>query len=384
MSLQMCIDSLPLTRGLSSLYADQQLTDIRIVCSDGYLMAHKVVLATASHKLREMISTDSTMASNTMVLILSDVCLEDIKAIVDCIYFGQKCIQSNRFKQLSQIADNLGIKVSSAVSAAFAATYILPSVLTTTSHPKTTQRKSLILSDTKKSTQKPLESIQMSFEDSDVETPMDLSVIHKDTIEENVRKIIDSIATNGPKRTQTPGVRRRKQTDPKTILSKVVRFDEIAETSSAQNDNEFDSVADDFIGEYMTNFNEFAHNLSVIPQTTLDSGIPSQCDDQTVDKREIINEDTNEDIKSEVKIVDNSTTKAKTVGRIAKTVSVSDEQLKDCCVCGKTHSTHKQLILHLNKEHKTNDCFKCAVCGKEQKYAKSFAQHCVQCQTTKV
>ena len=395
MPVNICFNSCELMSGLSSLYAKQEMTDLRLVCSDGSLMAHKTVLAAVSDKLLKMMATDNTCNS---VILFADYTKEDIKTIIDCIYFGRQTIESNRFKQLSRIAHNFGIKLKSAVSEALSSGHI-----STPIPPKSSadlipvSKTSIILCDKKQLKPKPLESIRLVYEDHPYghdhhqtqftaqstlsEIPMDLTVTAEEkSVEDNVRNVIDSIAKFGP---QSPSIRRRKQSEPKPIHSKIVRFEENGEPFVR------DAVIDQQLAQMETDINQLSHFANNFGDGSLQSALDSGAQNQSIGQKDGHNKnEVNTENKCEVTVVtntlQNSAIKIKSLVKSPKSATVSEDQLKDCCVCGKAHPTHKQLILHLNKEHKTNEGFKCSVCGKEQKYAKTFAVHSLQCRPIKV
>jgi hypothetical protein len=96
---------------LGQLYLKKELTDVTISCPNGELMAHKLILSAVSYYFRTQFIKSNK--SHNSVLIFADICVEDIKTIVDIIYFGKQLIPNNRSENLIKIAKRFGINLIS-------------------------------------------------------------------------------------------------------------------------------------------------------------------------------------------------------------------------------------------------------------------------------
>lgn len=75
-------------RSFESLWEDDELTDVTLVCRDGsQLMAHKTVLALSSPLLRTIL-TKSKMAGNPVLLLLTIDALV-LERLLRLVYFGE-------------------------------------------------------------------------------------------------------------------------------------------------------------------------------------------------------------------------------------------------------------------------------------------------------
>ena len=73
---------------LKSLWEEQELADVTLVCRDGsQLMAHKTVLALSSPLLRTIL-TKSKMAGNPVLLVLTIDALV-LEKLLRLVYFGE-------------------------------------------------------------------------------------------------------------------------------------------------------------------------------------------------------------------------------------------------------------------------------------------------------
>ena len=145
MSINVCVDPSPVAPGLALLYERQYLTDVRLVCGDGKVLVHKVVLFAVSDLLQDLLSDQSGHHCDNTVILL-DNSVTDVKKIIDCLYYGHQSIASNRFSYLSRIAAKLGIVLRSAVSVALEdnkQTIDWQRALPPTPHPKTGRRSTI-------------------------------------------------------------------------------------------------------------------------------------------------------------------------------------------------------------------------------------------------
>lgn len=94
---------------LSVLYSAQELTDLTIDCPNGRVLAHKLILSSVSHYFRHYLYEKSTKTENNSLIIFADISVEDMKAIIDCIYFGKQLISKNRIQNILKIAERLEI-----------------------------------------------------------------------------------------------------------------------------------------------------------------------------------------------------------------------------------------------------------------------------------
>ena len=78
-----------------SLWAEQELTDVTLVCKDGsQLRAHKTVLALSSPLLR-MILTRSKRSDPILLLLSTDALV--LERLLRLVYFGEVRISANVF-----------------------------------------------------------------------------------------------------------------------------------------------------------------------------------------------------------------------------------------------------------------------------------------------
>ncbi|CAG2175597.1 unnamed protein product, partial [Oppiella nova] len=196
MSVCLCMSG-AVDERMAELYVRQEITDLRLVCSDGSVMAHTVVMASMSEPLLSYLKT--TVSSPAIRDIVSlDTSVADVKSVVDIVYFGRQSVDAKRVQHLTRVAKRLGLHLQTAVSA----------VLETTTAP----HKHCLL--TGHETPDPLPDQQMTRETE--ELAIDLSITSRPDhhMEDNVMKTIESIVANGPQKTP----RRRKQSDPKPVI----------------------------------------------------------------------------------------------------------------------------------------------------------------------
>src|SRR5882724_6843356 len=120
MSVPLSIDQSVVMSRLAELYMSEEMTDLRIVCTDGSLVAHRLVLSSVSDTFNQIVSNNGMSSeANPMVIVMSDHSIKDMKTIVDVIYFGRQSVESNRKKQLIRIADSFGIKLKTNINELF-------------------------------------------------------------------------------------------------------------------------------------------------------------------------------------------------------------------------------------------------------------------------
>ena len=84
-----------------SLWAEQELTDVTLVCKDGsQLRAHKTVLALSSPLLR-MILTRSKMSDPILLLLNTDALV--LERLLRLVYFGQVRMPADVFLHFSTV-----------------------------------------------------------------------------------------------------------------------------------------------------------------------------------------------------------------------------------------------------------------------------------------
>ena len=92
---------------LKSLWEEQELADVTLVCRDGsQLMAHKAVLALSSPLLRTILTSRSKMGGQPVLLLLSTDALV-LERLLRLIYFGEVRLPSDQLEILLSAAEAL-------------------------------------------------------------------------------------------------------------------------------------------------------------------------------------------------------------------------------------------------------------------------------------
>lgn len=89
------------------LYANNKLVDVTLVCVEGSIKAHKIVLSICSPFFQKIIEDNPC---EHPVLILRGTSLQDVEHIIDFMYTGKIRISENDLNSLVQTADDLEIK----------------------------------------------------------------------------------------------------------------------------------------------------------------------------------------------------------------------------------------------------------------------------------
>ncbi|XP_054164350.1 uncharacterized protein LOC128962052 [Oppia nitens] len=410
------------SRELREMYLSQLMTDVIIECIDGSVMAHKLVLSSLSQRLYQLLSKWST--SQLIVIILMDTKVDDMKSIVDCVYFGHQLVDIKRVNQLQQIANTFGLQLKTEEVAEESLNFSRQLIqydingLMRYHSVNNNNNNSLIASDRKRRLKdKPIEPMDLSI-DQLQELPINLSLSStndKTNNEDNIMKTIESIVANGPSIaaiSQPIGrKRRRKQSYPKTVVNKnkeksMVASKHLNVSSNASNTTKQpeDSV------ELLTTNNAIitpTHNQSlnvlkevasmsfgtylspqiqpsmepIVFDVNMDS-VNDNNNSQNMDKEVVDNQISKENIISTTtqlpsKAINDNTIECSPIGCGLAVAVVGNNN--SCPVCLIQLTDSKELISHLNAEHKTNGRFKCFNCGKEQKYAKTLIKHSTNC-----
>ena len=99
-----------LTVSLSHLLASHQLTDCTLVCSDGALSAHRVVLAANSSFFSSVFSMSSLAATHNPVIFLRNIKLAHMRSIVHFLYSGMANVTEEDVDQFIKVATDLKIE----------------------------------------------------------------------------------------------------------------------------------------------------------------------------------------------------------------------------------------------------------------------------------
>ncbi|CAG2106106.1 unnamed protein product [Medioppia subpectinata] len=449
-------DSSAVTTYLCGLYRRQELTDTRIVCTDGSLVAHRLVLSAVWPQLRAAIGcalkTTPAADSSPLVVMVNDIGVDDMRAILDVVYFGRQVVDAQSGQRLQRLANRLDIKLKSqdvkprtpAVAAAKSADLLMPSIAVMaadegvkTSAP-TPRHKCLLSSDKKRLSAK--QSIDVIADQLTMEIPIDLTAnsAPNPSPEDTVMNTIESIVTNGsggqspPLLTAPPKTnRRRKQSSPKTTGAKSAKYVDNNNTNGSPVERPLiqtdapsangppvetslpvDSAADNWPSE--PSKEDFINELvlsklaEVMATSQVDFTLPSMITAPVVDDiaavadiqltagtvaetesiaAAVAKTESTAGAVNGVDVCLESTPKPKPKSRssgkpLGRPVEspVDCDQHTDCPVCLVTCDTLKQLIAHLNADHRTEpNGFRCQKCLKDMKYAKTLVKHSIQC-----
>lgn len=90
-----------------NLYENNKLVDITLVCVEGSLKAHKIVLSICSPFFQKVLEENPCKHP---VLILRGTSLVDMEHILDFMYTGRVTVSENEVTSLMQVADDLEVK----------------------------------------------------------------------------------------------------------------------------------------------------------------------------------------------------------------------------------------------------------------------------------
>ena len=96
-----------LTSSLSSLLATSSLCDCSLICSDGQLSAHKVILAATSSFFSSVFSLNH---HNHPLIYLRGVKTDQMQAVLQFVYEGVCTVQEQSVDSWLEVAADLGIK----------------------------------------------------------------------------------------------------------------------------------------------------------------------------------------------------------------------------------------------------------------------------------
>ncbi|CAG2102713.1 unnamed protein product [Medioppia subpectinata] len=375
-------DSSAVSSGLRELYVGRELTDTRLVCCDGSVLAHRLVLSAVSPLLRSLLTSESSLSSSTASVLFPDDRREDIESIVDCVYFGHKSVDTTRVQPLIRLAAKYGIDLRTSVSAVMASGLRGDAVRNNTaaedddSAGPTAQRSvpsplSMAPHLQCRGTDDRRREVITAHEREEI--AIDLSANSRPQPKrDTIMEAIDAVVANTGAVGEPVVKRRRKQLDPKTIAPKKTKSQDTIDQLNHKSLNALRNVCKDQC---------FAHNSgqTSLNESSVDIAIPlaytsSQSDPETTT--------TNDTTGSAAAF--NSIFRDKVWAQLLKinflrpTVD-PDETDTDCPVCLVTFVTFRQLIDHLNTDHKINNGFQCRKCGKNVKYAKALVTHNTQC-----
>lgn len=75
----------------------ESFADVKLLCRGGMLLAHRLVLASASPLLCRILQ-DCGRGEPTVTVQLPDVCFTDMKCTLDFLYTGQACVKVKGLK----------------------------------------------------------------------------------------------------------------------------------------------------------------------------------------------------------------------------------------------------------------------------------------------
>lgn len=111
-SLRRATHSMDLMRDFSAMLTEEELVDVSLVCEDGSLSAHRIVLASCSHYFRSIFSRLAASVNKNQypVVVLKDIPFVDLKAIIEFIYRGEVVIPQSQLPSLVRSAEGLKIR----------------------------------------------------------------------------------------------------------------------------------------------------------------------------------------------------------------------------------------------------------------------------------
>ena len=89
------------------LRMENDLVDITLVCNDGQLKAHKVVLAASSDFFKSIIKINPHPHP---LIYFKDVRTDDLNSLLDFIYLGKAKVPEDKVQHFLALGEELGIK----------------------------------------------------------------------------------------------------------------------------------------------------------------------------------------------------------------------------------------------------------------------------------
>merc|ERR1712130_917754 len=99
--------SCDLSLSLASLLASSSLCDVTLVCIDGHLLAHKVILAATSSFFNSVFSLNQ---HNLPLIFLRGVKTDQMKAVLDFLYSGVVNVTEDGVEDFLEVANDLKIE----------------------------------------------------------------------------------------------------------------------------------------------------------------------------------------------------------------------------------------------------------------------------------
>ncbi|XP_065344183.1 transcription factor Ken-like [Cloeon dipterum] len=99
-----------LTCEASKLLKQDCCTDVMLVCKDGRLSAHRIVLASASPMLRDLLLNFHSFVDDMIMVHLPDVKKEEVSRLLQFLYTGEAHIMASDVAKLEELGNFLGIK----------------------------------------------------------------------------------------------------------------------------------------------------------------------------------------------------------------------------------------------------------------------------------
>ena len=99
--------SCDLSLSLASLLASSSLCDVTLVCMDGHLLAHKVILAATSSFFNSVFSLNQ---HNHPLIYLRGVKTDQMKAVLDFLYSGVVNVTEDGVEDFLEVANDLKIE----------------------------------------------------------------------------------------------------------------------------------------------------------------------------------------------------------------------------------------------------------------------------------
>ena len=93
--------------GITSLRSEDELFDMTLVCSDGQVQAHKVILSACSPFFHDLLVRHPH--SHPLILLLG-VGVRQLEAVLDFMYQGQVTVAQEELEKMLALASDLGVK----------------------------------------------------------------------------------------------------------------------------------------------------------------------------------------------------------------------------------------------------------------------------------
>jgi hypothetical protein len=101
--------SAKIMKSIDDIFQKQLFTDVCLSCENQVIYAHRLILAAASSFFYSLFSTQPCSIAPNPVVVIRDTRINELKAILEFIYYGQVAVQESEVDSLIKSAQTLGV-----------------------------------------------------------------------------------------------------------------------------------------------------------------------------------------------------------------------------------------------------------------------------------